>query len=314
MTEIQCTDKAKPLAKSKASNEPYRKVKITMWDDPKFRALSPLPASGQSLFVYLLTGPFTGIIPGLYKAGRAAMAEELNWDVEDFDLALGEALALGMVKVDLKARVFWLPNAVKHNPPASVNVIKSWARAFEWLPDCELKIEAFESLRAACYGVSKAMGMAFDKAFALPKDKAKALPSGIQKAVSSKQLLNPEREKREQDEFAGSEDCAQVAAQPFGKFAISNDWLPGADFAKQATLWGIDLGGVPGYSPEELQQFRDYWSCEGKVKHQQQWEQTFAYSLRSSRARNRPAATGLRKSGSLPISQPDTTIPPGFRG
>lgn len=139
------------------------------------------------------------------------------------------------------------------------------------------------------------------------------LTDGREKEGKGKDQIQ-EREAREPDEFAGSEDYAQVIAQPFGKFAISNDWLPGADFAKQATLWGIDLGGVPGYSPEELQQFRDYWSCEGKVKHQQQWEQTFAYSLRSSRARNRPAATGLRKSGSLPISQPDTTIPPGFRG
>jgi hypothetical protein len=84
-----------------------------------------------------------------------------------------------------------LPNAVKHNPPASVNVIKSWARSYELLPDCELKLEAFESLKAACYGVSEAMGLAFDKAFALPKDKAKALASGIQKAVNSKQILNP---------------------------------------------------------------------------------------------------------------------------
>lgn len=119
------------------------------------------------------------------------MAEELNWDVEAFDLALGEAIALGMVEADLKARVFWLPNAVKHNPPASVNVIKSWARSFELLPECSLKDKAYEALKAACYGVSDAMGTAFDKAFALPKDKAKSLakplPSGIQKAVSSKQ-------------------------------------------------------------------------------------------------------------------------------
>ncbi|MCZ5770861.1 hypothetical protein O5340_13685 [Escherichia coli] len=70
---------AKSHAKTKANNEPYRKVKITIWDDPKFRALSPLPPSGQSLFIYLLTSPFTGIIPGLFKAGRAAMAEELGW-------------------------------------------------------------------------------------------------------------------------------------------------------------------------------------------------------------------------------------------
>lgn len=51
----------KVMAKSKASNEPYRKVKITMWDDPKFRALSPLPPSGQSLFIYLLTSLSLGL-------------------------------------------------------------------------------------------------------------------------------------------------------------------------------------------------------------------------------------------------------------
>ena len=60
----------KPLAKSKANNEPYRKVKITMWDDPRFRALSPLPPSGQSLFIYLLTGPFTGLFPVIQGRAR----------------------------------------------------------------------------------------------------------------------------------------------------------------------------------------------------------------------------------------------------
>lgn len=189
MPSVKQNTKANAKPKTKASKEPYRKVKITMWNDPKFLELSPLPPSGQSLFIYLLTSPFTGIIPGLFKAGRAALAEELGWEIEDFDLALGEALSLGMVKADLKARVFWLPNAAKHNPPASGNVVKSWVRAFELLPECDLKWEARESLKTACYGVSATMGKAFDMAIPLPKDKPKALPSGIQRAVSSKQLL-----------------------------------------------------------------------------------------------------------------------------
>ncbi|WP_455547672.1 DnaT-like ssDNA-binding domain-containing protein [Dryocola clanedunensis] len=119
------------------------------------------------------------------------MAEELGWEQEAFDLALGEALSLGMVKADLVARVFWLPKAAAHNPPASVNVIKSWARAFELLPECELKWDAWNSLQATCYAVSEAMGKAYDMAMPLPKDKPKPLASGIQKAVNSKQILNP---------------------------------------------------------------------------------------------------------------------------
>lgn len=290
---------AKAMPKSKASNEPYRKVKITMWDDPKFRALSPLPPSGQSLFIYLLTGPFTGIIPGLYKAGRAAMAEELNWNVEDFDLALGEAMTLGLVKADLKARVFWLPNAVKHNPPASVNVIKSWARSYELLPDCALKLEAFESLKAACYGVSEAMGLAFDKAFALPKDKAKALASGIQKAVSSKQILNPSLSAGAKENSGGAFPPVEPTAPcyldgldiPIGKFMMHDSWLPSEGWPRLAATWGINLP-VPAYLPTELAEFIAFWNSDGKVFTQIQWEQKFARHVVRVRAKQKPQSGG----------------------
>ena len=289
---------AKAMPKSKASNEPYRKVKITMWDDPKFRALSPLPPSGQSLFIYLLTGPFTGIIPGLYKAGRAAMAEELNWDVEAFDLALGEAIALGMVEADLKARVFWLPNAVKHNPPASVNVIKSWARSFELLPECSLKDKAYEALKVACYGVSDAMGTAFDKVFALPKDKAKSLakplPSGIQKAVSSKQILNPTLNAGAMKNPNGDELPSPVMPryldgvdEPIGKFSMTDSWLPSRDFRQRAASWGISLP-EPDYLLTELAEFTAYWESEGKVFTQIQWEQKFARHVARVRTQVKP--------------------------
>ncbi|MFV8925403.1 hypothetical protein ABQ431_03785 [Serratia fonticola] len=256
---------ANPLAKTKANNEPYRKVKITMWNDPKFRALSPLPPSGQSLFVYLLTGPFTGIIPGLFKAGRAALAEELGWEVEAFDLALGEALTLGMVKADTQARVFWLPNAAKHNPPTSVNVIKSWVRAFELLPECNLKYEALESLRAASHGVSKAMGLAFDKAFTLakplPKDMPNALPRPFQKAVSSKQILNPTHGAYAHEGNFSPDD------QPFPMF---QNWRP------VITQWPEVL---PDIFAAALADFVVFWQAERSELQQSQWEQKFERSL-----------------------------------
>lgn len=260
--------------KTKANTEPYRKVKITMWDDPRFRALSALPPSGQSLFIYLLTGPFTGIIPGLFKAGRAAMAEELGWDGEAFDLALGEAMTLGLVKFDAKARLFWLPNAAKHNPPGSINVVKSWGRAFELLPDCDLKLEAWKVLKSACYGVSEAIGMAFDKAIPLPKVMASPLSSGIQKAVSSKQILKPERDHIARDEPVDNPDAAAPE-----KFLMHPDWLPRPGFFDRALLWGIKLDVHTPYTPGQLRQFSDYWRFEEITRFQEQWEMTFAKSL-----------------------------------
>lgn len=124
--------------------------------------------------------------------------------------------------------------------------------------------------------------------------------------------INPEREACATVDESAQENPAQQTFEPMGKFPITCDWKPGTDFIRQAALWGINLGDAPGYSAEELRQFRDYWICEGKVKHQQQWEQTFAQSLRSSRVRQQ--STAPRKSAALGISQPDSTIPPGFRG
>lgn len=125
--------------------------------------------------------------------------------------------------------------------------------------------------------------------------------------------IKREREEREPDVEQNGKTPGQNYSAPFGKFSITPEWRPGPDFVKQAALWGIQLGSEPGYSSEELQQFRDFWEPEGKVKHHQQWEQAFAQSLRNSRSQPRSFA-GSKKTTGIKISQPDTTIPPGFRG
>ena len=124
----------------------YRKVEVRTWGDEKFRALSPIPPCGQGLWLFLITGPHTGPIPGLFRAGRASMAEELDWELEAFDEAFREAFRQGMVKADFKARVVWLPSAIKHNKPESPNVVRSWATEFDLIPECDLKREAFEAM------------------------------------------------------------------------------------------------------------------------------------------------------------------------
>lgn len=325
---------ANAMPKTKANNEPYRKVKITMWDDPKFRSLSPLPPSGQSLFIYLLTSPFTGIIPGLFKAGRAAMAEELGWEVEAFDLALGEALALGIVKADLQARVFWLPNAAKHNPPVSINVIKSWAKAFNYLPECPLKWEAWESLRAACYGVSKAMGKAFDEALPLPKDKPTPLSSGIQKAVNSKQILKDqnilshgEKNATRPDEQNNSTAAGGEKNKPKRQFEYPDDFedawkeyprRPGSPDKRGAfNAWKARIR--EGARAEEIlagvKRYAVYIQATGKsgTEFIKQAKTFFGPSCHYEDEWNIPADYKGRRDVNA-ISQPDNTIPDGFRG
>ncbi|KAK6697217.1 hypothetical protein SNK04_014305 [Fusarium graminearum] len=59
----------------------YRKVEVKMWGD-EIPPPHPMPPCGQGLWLYLITGPHTGPIPGLFRAGRAALAEELGWGME----------------------------------------------------------------------------------------------------------------------------------------------------------------------------------------------------------------------------------------
>lgn len=187
----------------------YRKIEVRTWSDEKFRALSPMPPSGQGLWFFLLTGPHTGPIPGLFRAGRAAMAEELGWSAEAFDEAFREVSDQGMAKADFVARLVWLPNAIKHNKPESPNVVKSWAPEFDLLPECPLKLEALEAIKAFVCALGPGFSGAFAGAFESP-GKASGKPSG---KPSSKTMPNQEQEQEQEQEIKAGGRAPPVSSK-----------------------------------------------------------------------------------------------------
>ncbi|AKL13794.1 TPA: primosomal protein DnaT [Kluyvera intermedia] len=104
------------------------------------------------------------------------------------------------------------------------------------------------------------------------------------------------------------EPAATPVNVPMGKFAMYAGWQPDADFQRLAALWGIALDHP--VAPEELAAFIAYWQAEGKVFHHVQWQQKLARSIQINRANQGGAA----KRDINAISQPDSQIPPGFRG
>lgn len=104
------------------------------------------------------------------------------------------------------------------------------------------------------------------------------------------------------------EPAATPVNVPMGKFAMYAAWQPDADFQRLAALWGIALDQP--VAPEELAAFIAYWQAEGKVFHHVQWQQKLARSIQINRANQGGAA----KRDINAISQPDSQIPPGFRG
>ena len=139
----------------------YRKIDTRMWGDTRFRELSSPGPNGKYLWVFLLTGPQTSNIPGLFRAGEMALAEELGWDLKGFREGFLELFAKGLVKADWEARVVWVPNAIKYNPPDNPNVVKSWRTAWDEIPECALKAEAYERLKAFTEGLGEGFAKPF---------------------------------------------------------------------------------------------------------------------------------------------------------
>lgn len=146
----------------------FRRVSVRMHGDAKVRALSRPPPNGETLWHHLLFGEQTGIIPGLCKIGEAAFAEQLGWDVKGFRQAFSQVGDQGLAKADWIARLVFVPNAIKHNKPGNPKVILHWRRAWELLPECELKIEAWHVFESYFKAMPEAWLKAFTKACPKP--------------------------------------------------------------------------------------------------------------------------------------------------
>ncbi len=179
----------------------YRKVEVRLWCDERFRALSSIPPSGQGLYIYLKTGPHTGPIPGVFRAGRAGLAEELGWPQEDFDRVFQEVSNLGMARADWRARLVFIPTEISSNLPQSPNVVASWAGEWRLLPECDLKLEAYAVLKATIQGLGGPFAKAFDKA--LGKSSAETVGKTFGKSLGEsygKTTSNQEQEQSQEQQ------------------------------------------------------------------------------------------------------------------
>lgn len=164
----------------------YRKVDVRIWVDDKFRRLTPLPPGGQALWLYLITNPNTTNIPGLYRSGELAMAEELGWPPARFRAIFAEVTALGMVEADWGARVVFLPKAVHYDPPESPNVVASWRSSLDEIPECPLKARAVTALRDHLERMGPSWVAAFDLASELSRDRRRAPDEATRTSVKQR--------------------------------------------------------------------------------------------------------------------------------
>lgn len=149
----------------------YRVVDMDIWADARFRSLSPMLPSGQSLWLRLLLHERNGPIPGLIVQSLPGLAAQLGWSDQDTRTCMDELVRAGMVKIDERAGIIWLPKAEKRNSPANPNIVKGWRPSWLMTPDCPLRREIETSLR-------ETVGARFPEAFAFVFGSKSLEPAG----------------------------------------------------------------------------------------------------------------------------------------
>jgi hypothetical protein len=170
-----------------------------------------------------------------------------------------------MAKADFKARLVWLPNAIRYNRPESPNVVRSWGAEFDLLPECALKTEALETLRSFVYGLGEGFVKALDEA--LSKASRKTMPNQEQEqeqekesrcASPSAQPSRPERQLsilKAEAEFPANQKRKPINGSAHGS-RLPDDWtlpIEWKDWARGETGWTDQAVN------RVAEQFADYW-------------------------------------------------------
>lgn len=311
----------------------YSKIDRRIHADAAFRELSSPQPCGKYLWFYLLTTPKLTAIPGAISATEGAICDALQWSVEGFREAFAELSQMGMAEADWRAGFIWLPNGVKYNRPENPNVVKSWGVPWDELPECILKVQAWQRLK----DFTKDIGDSFGKAFieSCPKPSEKGLRKGManpepeqeQEQKQDKSLIKPTASEIER-EGAGRELLRVPAApeQPSQRrrppapvqatlIPAAQPTLPEPKRKKAETALPADFGisdRVQAWAAEKgydrLEQRLEYFTGYAKAKavRYADWDQAFMNSIRDDWAKfsGKPIPNGSSGTPKVPARRP----------
>lgn len=125
----------------------YATIECWLFKDTRFLELA---WPEKLTWLYLLGNSSRVRCPGLVEGSVITVAQYLRWplkvgDSERFHEAIKESEAcikklvqMGWVEHDLRAGLFYLPNAISHNPPDNTNILWSWCRNLKEFPSSPL--------------------------------------------------------------------------------------------------------------------------------------------------------------------------------
>ena len=139
----------------------YRKIDTRIWNDEKFASLSD---NGKLVFLFVLTHPHLTAL-GAMRATLPGLAAELGWTERRLSEAFQEAFRKGLFEHDSQACFVGLPNFLRYNGPESPNVVKSWAAAVDLIPECMIKQQLLQRVKAFAEAFRKPLAKPYRKPF-----------------------------------------------------------------------------------------------------------------------------------------------------
>ena len=212
------------------SEDIYRTILVRMWGDEKFNRLSPIQPSGKSLWIYLLTGPFSNQI-GLFRAGEMTLAEELGWDLKAFRECFRECFEEGLIETSeeyFKDRLIFIPNFLKINFPQNPNVVKSWTKIWNSIPECQLKLKVWNHIKIIMESKdkeTKAWSKAFIESCRKPSIKTSRKPFDNPLGNLSPNQEQEQEQEQEKD-FNNTHPPKKKSAKTCEPFELPNDIPP----------------------------------------------------------------------------------------
>lgn len=173
----------------------YRKIDVRIWNDLNFNSLSD---KAKLVFFFLLTHP--NLTPlGAMRCSLVGMADELNWTEKAFREAFREASEKAMVKHSERHKLVWLPHFLRYNKPESPNVVVSWSKWLDELPECPLKHQVLCHSCEYCESLPKAFREALPKAFR--EAFAKGMPNQEQEQEQEQEKIKRSRRVNSENEI-----------------------------------------------------------------------------------------------------------------
>lgn len=294
----------------------YGRIETTIWQNPKFRALTE---EAQLFYLYLLTCPHGNAI-GCFLLPVGYVTADLEWDAETFREAVSECVSEGLIERDEATGLTRIKGWWGHNTFENANVAKAAAKASLALPhrsavyhafysDAEASKERFtdkiwepfwgavakpseprrESVATASLPKEPIPNLTKPEPNQTKPDGATAPPSAspepdVQMVQNvSREISEPPADPlKADDELVDDAPPASVAKRGT---RLPVDWMPGADDIAFCRTHRPDL--APGAVADE---FRDYWIAKagsGGVK--LDWHATWRTWVRRQQAPKTPA-------------------------